>query len=82
MKVQYERGNHCFYWGQNGFWIVEEEEMQKFKKMVYEWKCEDATPVDYEFCYAEILDWFKLCDWKKLPVKKKEKILAYLARQA
>lgn len=82
MKIQYERGNHCFYWGQNGFWIIEEEEIQKFKKMAYEWKCEDDTPVDYEFCYVEILDWFKMCDWKKLPIKRKEKILIYLARQA
>ena len=82
MKVQYEHGSHCFYWGRNGFWMVEEEEMQKFKKMVYEWKCEADTPVDYEFCYTEILDWFKMWDWKKLPIKKKERILIYLTRQA
>lgn len=82
MKINYDNGCHCFYWGKNGFWIVEEEEMQKFQKMVYEWKCEDDSEVDYNFCYAEILDWFKLDDWKKLPIKKKEKILEYLARQA
>lgn len=82
MKVQREYGNHCFYWGRNGFWIVEEEEIQRFQRMVDEWKCNDSNEVDYEFCYAEVLDWFKMCDWKNLPIKKKEKILVYLARQA
>ena len=86
MKYEhYVNGNHCFYWGKNGFWIVNEKEVENFKKMVKEWKAENIynnTPVDYEFCYSECLDWFALQDWCKIPLKKKIRILEYLARQA
>jgi hypothetical protein len=69
-------GAHCFYWNKNGFWLVEEEELQNFIQLVKEQK-EDGE-VDYQFCYEEILDYFKLFDWDKVPQKKKEKIINYL----
>lgn len=68
-------GAHCFYWNKNGFWLVEEEELQHFIQLVKE---QEDGEVDYQFCYEEILDYFKLFDWHKVPRKKKEKIINYL----
>lgn len=84
MKYEYSNnGEHCFYWGKNGFWLVDEQEIKEFKKMIEEWKAEsvDYAPIDYEFCYTEILDWFTLQDWHKVPKDKQNRILEYLTQQ-
>lgn len=81
MKINYDNGCHCFYWGKNGFWIVEEEDIKKFRQMINDWIAEGDNAIDYNFCYTEILDWFQLIDWKKIPEKKQKKIIKYLIRQ-
>lgn len=81
MKINYNNGCHCFYWGQNGFWIIEEEDIVKFKQMVNDWVLESNDIIDYTFCYTETLNWFQFVDWKKIPKKKQQKIIEYLIRQ-
>ena len=81
MKINYNNGCHCFYWGQNGFWIIEEEDIVKFKQMVDDWVLESNDIIDYTFCYTETLNWFQLIDWGKIPKKKQQKIIEYLIRQ-
>lgn len=81
MKINYNNGCHCFYWGKNGFWVVEEEDIVKFKQMVDDWTLESDEIIDYIFCYTETLDWFQLTDWKQIPKKKQQKIIEYLIRQ-
>ena len=81
MKIKKIDGYHCFYWGSNGYWIIGENDVANFRRMVSEWRAETDEEVDYNFCYTELLGYFQLDSWNRIPEKKKQRIIEYLIQQ-
>lgn len=81
MKIKNIDGYHCFYWGKNGYWMIGENDVANFKQMVAEWRAESDEEVDYNFCYTELLGYFQLDSWNRIPEKKQQRIIEYLIQQ-
>ena len=81
MKIKKIDGYHCFYWGSNGYWIIGENDVANFRQMVSEWRAETDEEVDYNFCYTELLGYFQLDSWNRIPEKKQQRIIKYLIQQ-
>ena len=75
-------GSHVLSFNNKIDWIITKEEILDFQSMVNDWKAEseDYAPIDYEFCYVEVLDWFVLVEWHKLDKKVQKMIIDYLTQ--
>ena len=58
-----------------------ENDIANFRQMVSEWRAETDEEVDYNFCYTELLGYFQLDSWNRIPEKKQQRIIEYLIQQ-